>query len=114
MINGEISSIPQRKIFSFCDGIIGGQGNGPLSPDPLLMGILEFSNNSFLADTVIGKLWNLNIDKIPLLKAAKEKCDINNCSLTWNGEHISWQDLKQYGFTVTLPPGWVHYDEDKL
>jgi uncharacterized protein (DUF362 family) len=40
--DGTLAGFPQRKIYSLSDGIIGGQGNGPLFPAPLALESLSF------------------------------------------------------------------------
>ena len=63
-LDGSISNTAERSLYTICDGIIGGQGNGPLSPEPLPLGIITISNDYFLMDEIVGYLLNLNIDKI--------------------------------------------------
>jgi hypothetical protein len=38
--DGCLKPIPQRRFFSVIDGIIGGENNGPLTPDPVRSGVL--------------------------------------------------------------------------
>jgi len=37
--DGSIAAEPQRRMLHVADGIIAGQGEGPLAPDPLPLGI---------------------------------------------------------------------------
>ena len=37
---GKMCSQPQRRLFSVIDGIVGGEGNGPLTPDPVASGVV--------------------------------------------------------------------------
>lgn len=109
--DGSLSDKPQRLIYSLSDGIIGGQGNGPLSPEPLPLGVLAFSNNSYWMDLVMGYLFSLNIDKIPNLKAAKDLLNLEECELYINGKTSCIEDLKQYSVKVKMSPGWENYDK---
>lgn len=109
--DGSLSDKPQRLIYSLSDGIIGGQGNGPLSPEPLPLGVLAFSNNSYWMDLIMGHLFSLNIDKIPNLKAAKDLLNIEKCELYINGTKSDIDDLKKYSVKVKMSPGWENYDK---
>ena len=107
--NGSLSNHPQRELYSLCDGIIAGQGNGPLFPEPLPLGFISFTNNSAINDYVFATLMKLNPDKIPLLKNAFSlyKNDLQNIKV--NGENILFKDLDNYSIEAVLPPGWIDY-----
>ncbi|MEA4936927.1 MAG: DUF362 domain-containing protein [Paludibacter sp.] len=82
--DGTIADNLQRELYSLCDGIIAGQGNGPLNPEPLPLGIVAFSNNSALMDIVAGYLMGMNIEKIPLLKNAVKWLENKEISVSLN------------------------------
>jgi uncharacterized protein (DUF362 family) len=106
--DGTLSDNPQRQIFSLCDGIIAGQGDGPLNPQPLSLGIISFTNYSVLNDTAMALLMNLPINKIPLL--VQDSCDRERyCEITFNGEKIHLGDLKRYSKKAVPPKGWIGY-----
>lgn len=109
-MDGTLSEEPQREVYSLCDGIIGGQGNGPLNPDPLALGLVSFSNNAELMDVAIGYLFGLNIEKIPLLIEAKKIIDTKPYSLFLDKRHILLNDLKSHSINVKMPPGWLIYN----
>jgi uncharacterized protein (DUF362 family) len=102
--SGNLSDSPQRQLFSLCDGIIGGQGDGPLEPDPLPLGIVTFTNNSFMHDRAIATLMDFPLDKIPLLNHTPEN---PFTEIFFNGEIISLEELKQYAINTVPPRGWV-------
>ena len=110
-LDGSLCKEPQRVIYSLCDGIIGGQGNGPLSPEPLPLGVLAFSNNSYWMDLIMGKLFSLKIDKIPNLRVAKQMLDLNDCELIINRNVSVIDDLDALAVQVKMPPGWVNYEK---
>jgi len=107
--DGSMSETPQRQIYSLCDGIIGGQGNGPLNPEPLSLGILAFTNKAMLMDVVVGHLFKLEIDKVPLLKTANKEIQQNSLQVKVNNENVLMSDLSQWAVDVVLPPGWINY-----
>lgn len=108
--DGTVSSELQRQIYNLCDGIMGGQGNGPLHPEPLPLGVLACSDNAYYMDLVTGRLFSLNIDKIPNLKAAKGLLSLDGCKLYINGRQASAGDLDALSVPVKMAPGWVNYD----
>jgi len=109
--DGTLSDVKQRQIYSLCDGIIGGQGNGPLEPVPLELGIIMLSNNNFLADIVAGELMKMKIEKIYLLSAANKTLENDNYRIEINNEIISFKDLSNYSIDTLMPPGWVNYNK---
>ena len=109
--DGSISIEPQRQIYSLCDGIIGGEGNGPLHPDPLPLGVLTFSNNSYWMDLIMGNLFSLEIENIPNLKAARELLDLSNCELAINGKVSTLEDIRNLSVPVRMAPGWLNYNK---
>jgi len=108
--DGTISKEPQRVLYSLCDGIIGGQGNGPLQPTPLPLGMVSFTNNAELMDVAYGFLLKLKHEKIPLLKKAKELVDKMKYSISLNKNEVSMESLVDYSIDVIMPPGWQNYD----
>lgn len=58
---------PQRVAVSIMDGIIAGEGNGPLQPLPVDAGVLLASENPFLVDFAMARLMGFDWRKIPLL-----------------------------------------------
>ena len=109
--DGTISPIKQRKVFNLCDGIIGGQGNGPLRPDPLPFGVIAFSDNSALTDACMAVLMRLNMEKIPLVQTAMHLGNNNKDSIYINDKLVSLSDLNKYSLSTIPPDGWVHYLE---
>jgi len=107
--DGTLADTPQREIYSLCDGIIGGQGNGPLEPEPLALGIISFTSSSCLNDICMSILMGFSPEKIHLIESAmKQIKDDENC-IYWNGKQITWKDLKQYAVETKPSPGWEDY-----
>lgn len=53
---GMLRNNPQRKVFSIIDGIIGGENNGPLTPDEKKGGIVISGFNLLAVDIVGARL----------------------------------------------------------
>jgi hypothetical protein len=111
--DGTISGSPQRVLFSFCDGIIGGQGDGPLRPEPLPMGIVSFTNHSGFNDLAMATLMGFDVDKIPMLKKISELNKHLIPELHFNNNQISFDELKTYCVKTLPPPGWEEYLQEK-
>lgn len=109
--DGSLSETPQRTLYTLCDGIIGGQGNGPLLPEPLPLGIIAFSNDAFAMDEVAGRLFKLNLEKVPLLKEASIINKKKTIDYYINGNKVEMKDIEAYAMDVIMPPGWMNYDK---
>jgi uncharacterized protein (DUF362 family) len=68
--DGTMSDVPQRKILHVSDGIIAGQGRGPLSPQPFSLGVISAAENPAALDCAGAHLLGLDPAKIPLLQGA--------------------------------------------
>jgi uncharacterized protein (DUF362 family) len=106
--DGTISDIKQREIYSLCDGIIAGQGDGPLEPEPLPLGIISFTNNALANDRLMAILMSLPVNKIPLLNI-NNLYENSGCEYILNGKVVSLEEIKQYAVKATPPEGWLNY-----
>lgn len=107
-LKGEISEIPQRNILSLCDGIIAGQGDGPLEPEPCPLGIITFTNNSVLNDMALAVLMGFPVEKIPLVNRILPP-DTTKFKINLNGSDANIEDLMNYSIRAIPPKGWIKY-----
>ena len=107
--NGTISKTSQREIYSLCDGIIGGQGNGPLNPQPLPLGVICFSDICSMTDVCMATLMGFDIQKIPLLKTAFQADAKKNVFFSLNGRQVTLNDIAYLSVQTLPPPGWEDY-----
>jgi len=68
-----------KAYLAIVDGIIGGQGNGPLCPDPVQSNVLVAGANPAEVDAVVAKLMGFDPERIPIVKHAY---DANNWPLS--------------------------------
>ena len=108
-LDGSLSPSPIRSIYSLCDGIVAGQGDGPLRPEPLALGFIGFSNHSAAIDVCFGTLIGLKIENVPLLKAAYSSIDFEKLKLTLNSHDVSILGLKAFASFAKVPTGWTDY-----
>jgi uncharacterized protein (DUF362 family) len=107
--DGRLADSPQRTMFSLCDGIIGGQGNGPLDPEPLNLGVITFTNHGALHDVCCALLMGMDVTRIPLLVAALSMYGKGTGQIRINGSSAGFDDLKPFAVEARMPPGWVDY-----
>ena len=63
---GKLQATPQRPTFTVIDGVIGGENNGPLSPDPVAAGVLLAGENLLAADFVATRLMGFDPLKLKM------------------------------------------------
>jgi hypothetical protein len=68
--NGHLRDNPARRLFCIVDGIIGGEGNGPLDPVPKPAGVVLAGNNAVAVDLVCAHLMGFDYKRLPVLYRA--------------------------------------------
>lgn len=64
---GTLQDTRQRRMFSVIDGVVGGQNNGPLAPDPVRSGVLLAGQNYLAVDLVATRLMGFDPMKVKVL-----------------------------------------------
>ena len=64
---GCLQDTPARRIFCIVDGIVGGEGNGPLDPTPKPAGIILAGMNPIAVDLVCARLMGFDYKRLPVL-----------------------------------------------
>ncbi len=62
--DGGLSDVPQRRMFSVLDGIVGGENNGPLTPDAKRAGLIAAGFNLLAVDIVGARLMGFDWRKL--------------------------------------------------
>lgn len=73
--DGTLADEPQRQVISVVDAAVAGQGDGPLSPQPLNLGVLLGGANSSAVDWVGSYLLGFVPDLIPIVREAFKEFD---------------------------------------
>ena len=107
--DGTLAGTPQRALYHFCDGIIAGQGDGPLHPEPLPLGVLLLSDSAALTDRYAALLMGMVPDRIPLLRAAADWITESHTRILLNGVQAGRQQLQELTLAARMPPGWADY-----
>jgi uncharacterized protein (DUF362 family) len=61
----QLEVTPQRSVITIVDGIVAGQGDGPLTPIDKAIGIIIGGFNPAIIDAVMAKIIGYNISRIP-------------------------------------------------
>ncbi len=70
---GRLHDRPQRRYFSLVDGIVGGEGNGPMGSDPRAEGIIVAGVDPLAVDLTCTRLMGFDHERIPtLIEALKD------------------------------------------
>jgi uncharacterized protein (DUF362 family) len=67
---GAMHDVQQRRVFSITDGLVAGQRNGPLAPEPIDLGAVSFAASSAHADAAHLALMRFVPELIPLVREA--------------------------------------------
>jgi len=68
---GQVHDTPQRQIINIVDGIIGGEGQGPLAPKAKRCGSIICGYDPFKVDLIATRLMSFDEQKIPIFKHIK-------------------------------------------
>jgi uncharacterized protein (DUF362 family) len=109
--DGTLSDTLQRKYYCLCDGIVGGEKDGPLTPSPFGLGIITFTNDAAWCDMAVATLMGINIAKLPLLMAAKDFSPFKNIDISFNNKKLNLDELKTYKVDCVMPSGWKNYNQ---
>lgn len=121
---GQIHEQPQRRFFSVIDGIVAGEGEGPLSPTPKPVGVLLGGSNLLAVDLVGARLMGYDWRKIKSLAWLSQRgfqaMRINNPAMEIEvcSNCIAWESLlcneELLGLNFEPHPGWKGHIEIKL
>jgi uncharacterized protein (DUF362 family) len=67
---GRMTDRVQRRYFTLIDGLVGGEGNGPLAPDDKPCGLVIASHNPAIADAIATHIMGFDWRHIPIIHQA--------------------------------------------
>jgi uncharacterized protein (DUF362 family) len=70
---GVVHAKPVRRFFSVVDGIVAGEGNGPLDPAPLGAGLVVCGRNPISVDLTCARMMGFDDARLPVLHRALEE-----------------------------------------
>ena len=115
---GKLQNAPVRRVFSLVDGVIGGERNGPLTPDGKRCGLIIAGFNPCAVDLVCTRLMGFNYEKIKMLGHVLNHPDLFRASLPGIktssnrdfGDLFDGENRNRY-FDFVPHPGWAGYIE---
>jgi len=118
---GHLQNAPARRMFSIVDGIIGGEGNGPLDPRAKAAGVVCAGANMVCVDVVCAHMMGFDCKSVPLLDRSFDPhlfplvSDVvmSDVVALSNDERLSGHVLQQTGFSLAFQPsfGWSEHIE---
>lgn len=113
-ILGTLGRCRQRKTLSFIDGIIAGEGDGPLKPEAKPLGYLSFCDDLAANDYIAIYIMGLKPERFHMISRAfflskYPLTDVKTSDITFNMNGITYHhnDLKSLeSAPFKLPAGW--------
>lgn len=111
---GMLRDVPQRNVLSVTDGILAGEGDGPLAPVPKPFGAILAALNPAAHDWIAALLMGLDPSHIPISSFAVDPratppltgfdaADITCCI---NGRPVPLAEVPAHGESFEPPLGW--------
>lgn len=113
--SGALHRSRQRRHLVLVDGIVGGEGNGPLAPRPVDCGTLLFADEPALADRIAWRLMGYRPEALPLLRVSRtmgrqEDAADGEPSISSNGRPVAEEEVTPVlSRPFTVPRGWRSY-----
>lgn len=110
-VDGTMAEEPQRKIIHLADAVVAGQGDGPLSPQPLKLGVLFGGNNAAAVDWVGARLLGYDPQQLSIVREAFGKfswplASFAPADIEIAGDWSSDAEVKLSNRQAIYPEGW--------
>jgi len=106
---GNIQPNPQRKLLCVVDGVIAGEGQGPLSPSPRPAGIIICGSSAPKVDALMATVMGFDWKSIPSIREAMNELDMESGEITVisnRQELCGPMDQRHKLFAFTPPRFW--------
>ena len=115
--HGVMHETPQRRHLMLFDGVVAGEGQGPLTPTPVNAGTLLFSDDIVAGDRVASRLMGFDPDRISMLRELTRPMpypiyapDRGAATVTLNGRQVEASAVAgAVGRAFREPRGWVSH-----
>jgi hypothetical protein len=111
--DGTLSTTPVRQHLVLVDGIVGGEGEGPLRPSPRHSGVVLFSPDVCAADTACAVVMGYDPRDIPLVsnsfarhRFALTEDAMHDVRFVVNGQHVPTDEVPRAQPQFVPPKGW--------
>lgn len=116
--DGTMAEEKQRTLWTLTDGIICGEGEGPLAPSPIALGAVTFSGCASAAEMVHAALLGFDWTRLPLIRESLGRfrwplCDpFEEPESFVDGDALGLTELAdRYGVQARPPAGWEGFVE---
>lgn len=116
--DGTMKKLPQRAYLAVMDGMIAGEGNGPLQSLPVDLGVVLFSDDPFMMDGVMAQIMGFDYKKIPTLHRFAQfsdqqwaTFDPDRVEVRIDGERVIGLHAVPVLHRFIPPPGWKGHIE---
>lgn len=82
--DGRLHDTVQRRLFSIVDGVVAGEGNGPLDPRAKPCGVVLAGWNPVAVDAVCARVMGFDIDRIAILYRSLEEHRLPLTAFGWD------------------------------
>lgn len=113
---GFLKTIPQRQIFNLVDALVIGEGDSPLNPTPLSLGLIFAGTDQLYLDCFAAKVLGLNPDEISQISHGVEdvlifpinskKGNYSDIKVRMDGKELALNGVKCIK-KPKLPLGWI-------
>jgi len=93
--DGHLQDSPTRRVFCIVDGIVGGEGNGPMDPTPKPSGTVVVGKNPVAVELVCARLMGFDYMRLPVLRHALDKHSLPIAAFEYS-EVICRSNRKQF------------------
>lgn len=114
---GRLQPTPQRDYFCIVDGLVGGEGDGPLKPRPRPTDLIVCGEDPFAIDVTLSWLMGFDPARIPVLSERMQflgagwgKFALDDLAVSVDGKHGRLLD-SPINFRFAPPPGWLGHVE---
>lgn len=114
--DGTVASSPQRRVIHITDAIVAGDGDGPLYPRPVPLGVMTMSADAAAAEWVHALIMGFDPNRITLtanaLRANGRGVDGSDISVLWDGRHLTCEQVSGRDWPAfQAPTGWAGHCE---
>jgi uncharacterized protein (DUF362 family) len=117
---GKLADTPKRALFTLCDGIIAGEGEGPLEARAKQVGCIIASLNPVAVDAATATLMHYDWQKIPTILNAERLThwplipgQLAKVTCRWNNSEHPLPELPELNICPPFEPayGWIGHIE---
>lgn len=93
----------RKRHYVLVDGILAGEGRGPMNPDPVEAGLIVFGLNAPSVDAVCAYLMGFDPDKIPIVREAFRRAPYSLADWEWSDVQVMSNVAAWNGMLPEIP-----------